>query len=328
MRCQSLKELPAAPAGKRGWPWTVETPSIPEAMPDGRAWPRISIVVASLNQGAYIEEMIRSVLLQGYPDVELIVMDGGSTDGALEVIQRYARWISNWASEPDRGQSHAFNKGLVQITGSLFNIFDTDDYFLPGAFALVGAAHAEDPRAMIAGDVLRTWEDSPRSEVFRPVEVDLRTYVQWWKTYHHGQPGMFYPSELLSRVGPINEALNYLMDYDFTCRYLEVTTLRVIRCPVALIRHHPLCKSSGARSEYFTWECVQIANRYRARFPELEAEAKRHAAGVLFGAGVLRALRGQRDVWRFLRAGFASHPFWALYWIFPGWLLRKISAWR
>ena len=324
MRCPRLEALPAPPPGKTGWPWTFATPQLPSEISAGRPWPRISIVVASLNQGKYIEEMIRSILLQGYPDLEFILIDGGSSDETPAIIRKYEKWLAYSVSEPDHGQSHAFNKGLARITGALFNIFDTDDYFLPGAFAFAGAAHCEHPDRMIAGDVLRTWEGSARTEVYSPDDVDLRRYAQWWNTYHHGQPGLFFPACHLEAVGLINERLNYLFDYEYTLRFLEVTRLYAIRSPLAVIRVHPACKSA-MQGDYFAWECVQIARPYQRRFPELEAEANRFAAGCLFGAGCRRLLQGKRDVWRFIREGLRIHPFWALYWVFPGWLFRKLS---
>src|SRR5262249_23733413 len=100
MRCPPLDDLPPPPPGKTGWPWTVESLQLPDAMPDGRPWPRISIVTPSYNQGQFIEETIRSVLLQGYPDLEYIIMDGGSNDESQQVIQKYHPWLSYYRSAP------------------------------------------------------------------------------------------------------------------------------------------------------------------------------------------------------------------------------------
>src|SRR5262245_38077091 len=111
MRCPTLAELPPPPAGRIGWPWTMESPQLPDTMSDGRPWPRISIVTPSYNQGEFIEETIRSVLLQGYPNLEYIVMDGGSKDETLSILQKYEHAINYWTSAPDKGQAEAINKG-------------------------------------------------------------------------------------------------------------------------------------------------------------------------------------------------------------------------
>lgn len=327
MRCPSLKALPAPPPGRGGWPWTIETPVLPATRPDGSAWPRISVVVASLNHGGYVEEMIRSVLLQGYPDLEFIVIDGGSNRMTLDVIAKYRDWFSYWISEPDAGQSDALNKGMARVTGALFNHLDTDDYLLPGALGLIAEAHAQEPGQIIAGDVIRVWEGRPRSEVHFPQPHDLHAYVQWWKTEHHGGPGMFFPSRHLGAVGAVDTSRHFLMDYDFTLRFLSVTGMTTPRFPVAVIRHHAGCKSIKDGDE-FVWECVQIVRPYQKRFPDLADRANREGAGVLFGFGFRRWLFAQGGGWRFMREGLRIHPFWALYWLIPGWFLRKWSRLR
>src|SRR5262245_42483223 len=117
MRCPSLAELPPAPPAKKGWPWTEESSPFAQDMRDQHVWPRITVITPSFNQGRFIEETIRSVLLQGYPDLEYLVLDGGSTDNSVDIIKEYSPWISYWVSKPDAGQSDAINRGLHRASG-------------------------------------------------------------------------------------------------------------------------------------------------------------------------------------------------------------------
>src|SRR5258706_5763715 len=103
MDCPELQIFATAPRGKQGWPWAKPISSLAETMPDG---PRITIVTPSYNQGQFVEETIRSVLLQGYSNFEYIIIDGGSTDNTVEIIKKYEPWLTYWVSEKDRGQSH------------------------------------------------------------------------------------------------------------------------------------------------------------------------------------------------------------------------------
>src|ERR671934_2970280 len=98
-------------------------------------WPTLTIVTPSLNQRQFIEEQICSVLEQGYPALEYIVIDGGSQDGSVDVIKKYERWLTYWVSEPDRGQAHAINKGLRRATGDVVAYINSDETYLSGPLA-------------------------------------------------------------------------------------------------------------------------------------------------------------------------------------------------
>lgn len=125
-----IEDFPLAPSGKSGWPWTDVALSI--VPPNGVEYPKITLVTPSFNQGEFIEETIRSVLLQNYPNLEYIIIDGGSTDDTVAIIKKYEKYISYWISEKDKGQSEAINKGLKIATGEIFNWLNSDDYYAPG----------------------------------------------------------------------------------------------------------------------------------------------------------------------------------------------------
>lgn len=146
-RRPTLYELPPPPEAMTVWPWTRGTEPLPPAMPDGQPWPVMSVVMPSLNQAAFLEQAIRSVLLQGYPGLELIVMDGGSTDGSVALLERYAPWLAHWESKGDRGPADALNRGFAHATGDMLGVLNADDFYLPGAAAQVAQAFADDPEA-------------------------------------------------------------------------------------------------------------------------------------------------------------------------------------
>jgi glycosyltransferase involved in cell wall biosynthesis len=160
MRCPTLSELPPPPSGKTGWPWTQASPQLPDQMPDGAEWTKISIVTPNYNYGRFIEETIRSVLLQGYPNLEYIVIDGDSTDESVEIIKKYEPWLTYWVSEKDKGQANAINRGINLATGEWFNWLNSDDILLPNAFlTLVKISQLVDNPKWISGARLQMSED-------------------------------------------------------------------------------------------------------------------------------------------------------------------------
>ena len=212
-----LEDLPPAPAGKAGWPWDSQPPVFEENLPDGAHWPRISVVTPSYNQGAFIEETIRSVLLQGYPNLEYFIMDAGSTDNTVEVIRKYEPWLSGWVSEKDRGQAHAVNKGWARATGEVLGWLNSDDFYLPGALAKVAEAWEVDRSpGLIYGDARVADEDSNVRDAAK--RMDGYSLIRLLSKFTMPQPAVFVASDLIGEIGDLDETLEYALDYGFFLR--------------------------------------------------------------------------------------------------------------
>lgn len=259
MRCPSLNELPPPPPGKRGWPWTEESWRCPDAMSDGTRWPSVSIITPSYNQGHFIEETIRSVLLQGYPDLEYMILDGGSTDGSVEIIRRYSQWLSYWVSEPDRGQTHAINAGWARASGEVVAYINTDDCYIPGAIGTVVRRFAPDFRpAMVygtaevvdeAGHRLRTWEAQP---------FDLKVMLTAGNVVP--QAAAFFSHRALEQAGYLDENWHMIMDYELCIRLGMRFPSVCLAQTLARFRDHSQSKS---RSYFETTakEVLQLLDR-------------------------------------------------------------------
>lgn len=207
----TLESLPEPPPGSSGWPWDEETPPACLQMPDGAPWPRISIVIPSYQQGRYIEETLRSILLQGYPNLELHVMDGGSRDSTVGVLEKYSPWISSWVSEKDEGQSDAINKGFALCSGEIFNWLCSDDFLMKGTLQKVARRFLKKPRVdVIAGACIFQYDDEPERSGVWKVE-----WQDWNSAPYSGviyQPSCFFRRSLVSRLNLVRTDLHYCMD--------------------------------------------------------------------------------------------------------------------
>jgi glycosyltransferase involved in cell wall biosynthesis len=218
MRCPRLAELPLPPPGKTGWPWTVETPALPAARLNGSPWPRISIVTPSYNQGQFIEETIRSVLLQGYPDLEYIIIDGGSTDQSVEIIGKYEPWLTYWVSEKDRGQTHAINKGFDLASGEIFAWVNSDDQLLAGALQSV-SFDLDGCQVWLVGGSIAINAQGDEVEIWRPDIIP--NALAWLDRFSRGvtylvpQPSTFWPRSEWTACGPLDERLDFCFDHAF-----------------------------------------------------------------------------------------------------------------
>jgi glycosyltransferase involved in cell wall biosynthesis len=228
-----LAKLPPPPPGKHGWPWDVESPP-PHKQTQ---WPVISIVTPSYQQGIYLEETIRSVLLQNYPRLEYIVIDGGSTDESAAIIDRYRPWLSFARIGRDRGQSHAINLGFSLASGELRGWLNSDDYYLPHAFTQVAAAAARGAD-FIYGDSLE----------YDQTSAQLRHVLAGYARARYAAfPGLI-PSHgafwSRSRHQPVWEEQHCTMDYELWIRLLPGARVQHVNRPLGVLRSHPETKSA------------------------------------------------------------------------------------
>lgn len=243
MRCPTLAELPEPPRGKKGWPWTEETPQLPDSMPDGRLWPRVSMVTPSYNQGQFIEETIRSILLQGYPELEYVVIDGGSTDSSVEIIKKYEKWLTYWVSEPDRGQSHAINKGFDKATGEIYGWLNSDDYLLKDALRNVAVAYYAAPKAGAwVGGCLEVDENGNTPRIHWPKRLDIEG-IAGWLGNSFGQSSCFISAKAWQQCGPLEEGLHYAMDFDLWLKIAKWSSIDEIRQILSAFHVHKNAKT-------------------------------------------------------------------------------------
>lgn len=243
-----LYELPNPHPNKTGWPWTEETPFLPPTAPNGSSWPKISIVTPSYNQGQFIEETIRSVLLQNYPNLEYIIMDGGSTDNSVEIIKKYEPWLTYWVSEKDDGQSDAINKGMKRANGEIAGWMNSDDLFLPnGIYSLVKAS-LDFPGAIawvgvcLVVDADRNYINTciPRFGNGKP-----SAFGEWSKeTANFFQPACVFRMDKFISVGMLSVRFDIVIDVDLWMRFAKIGYFERIDTTVAEARHYPEIKSA------------------------------------------------------------------------------------
>jgi glycosyltransferase involved in cell wall biosynthesis len=209
--------LPTPPPGKTGWPWTENSALLNPTRQDGSEWPLISIVTPSFNQADFLEETIRSVLCQNYPNIELIIIDGGSSDGSLDIIRKYEPWIAYWISESDYGQSHAINKGFRRSTGRWVGWQNSDDTYSPESFIAVANADLLYPQA----DVLygRTWLTSADNSGGYLASVhpcfSLHDMIPLPFVFNQST---FFNQRIFDRGLYLDPCKQHMMDYDFMWR--------------------------------------------------------------------------------------------------------------
>lgn len=245
--------------------------------------PRITVVTPSYNQGEFIEQTIQSVLGQGYPALEYIIMDGGSTDGTVDVLKRYDGRL-HWTSEPDRGQSHAINKGLRVATGEVVAFLNSDDLYERGALLKVGTFLAQHPGASWLSGRCRNIDDQGREirkaiTLYKNLWLRLRSFAVLQVLDYVAQPATFWRRRVIEKVGLFNEELRYAMDYDYSLRVGQHFKLWVLNEYLACYRTH--AKSKGGLSANAQFDCDLDIARKHVSSPVLRGLHRLHNALVV-----------------------------------------------
>ena len=210
----TLKDLPPPPPGKSGWPWTVSSKVIPETMPDGSELPRLTIVTPSYNQGKFLEATIRSVLLQGYPNLEYIIIDGGSTDCSIEVIKRYEKYLFYWHSKKDKGQADAINQGLNKSSGRILGWINSDDVYVKRTFYKIIKAFQAHPNCVVVhGNRILINEIGAVTGWVSLPSFDPETGI-----YNVCSETAFWQRSAMNEVGLLNANLQFAIDLEFFSR--------------------------------------------------------------------------------------------------------------
>lgn len=301
----TLADLPLPPAGRVGWPWTESSHPLLSSGTHDREWPLVSIVTPSYNQAEFLEETIRSVLLQGYPALEYIIIDGDSTDGSKEIISKYERWLAYTVSESDRGQANALNKGFRQARGDILGWLNSDDILLPGTVADAQQYLAQRPDVgVVYGDVHFTDADSRILNTMRAWDFDLR--LQVCATNLLPQPSTFFVRAAWNRVAALDERAGVALDYDLWVRMALAGVVFSHHPAVwATYRLHPASKTQ-ALVEHFGRDVRRVIS---AAFEELDAPRSWRAEAEsnceqLIAENYLRTDRvndARRHFWRAIR---------------------------
>ena len=258
---------------------------------------KVSVVIPSLDQAAFLEQAILSVLDQRGIDFEVIVIDGGSSDGSQEIIERHAHRLAYWVSEPDSGQSEAINKGWAQASGDVLCWLNADDYYLPGALATAGGYLSSAPEVgVVYGDCFVVDRDGAVTGRQAPRPFDLVDFVMRCNDYIPSG-STFLRASVAATVGTLGEDLHYLMDQDYWLRCGLVTTIRAIPDTLSCFRVYPEAKTwsgGGARAA----ELARVFEAFAAR-DDLPAALARQR-------GRIRAHAHAGAVGHYLHAGDVS----------------------
>ena len=215
------------------------------------AVPTITIVTPSLNQGRYIEKTIKSVLAQQYPRLQYILVDGGSVDGTMEIVRRYAEHFAWWVSEPDSGQANAINKGFRRSSGEIMGWLNSDDQLAPDALQAISEIFRKEPDTYAVVGHVDIIDQDGLFKLRLPGHYSTRArLVAFWRGYTMHQPSIFWRRDVWERVGELDESLHLSMDFDFWLRVSRFYSFRNVDLVLSRATLHPDAKTSDGFVSY------------------------------------------------------------------------------
>lgn len=224
-------------------------------------YPKISIVTVSYNQAEFIEDNIKSVIKQNYPNVEHIIIDAGSTDGTLEILKKYDKFL-NWTSEPDNGQSDGLNKGFKKASGEIIGWINSDDNLASGSLHKIADFFQKNPDEVgVVGDQAIIDEKGNLLRVIKSRAYDFDYLLNHAKGIT--QNSTFFKRDVFDKIGYLDESLHYAMDTDLFIRIASIKELPYIPEILAEFRMQPNAKTSEG-SHKFAMELLKIRNKYGA----------------------------------------------------------------
>jgi glycosyltransferase involved in cell wall biosynthesis len=210
--------------------------------------PLVSIITPSFNQAAYLEQTITSVLSQDYSDIEYIVVDGGSTDGSVEIIKKYDDKLAYWVSEKDRGQADAINKGFARATGEIIAWLNSDDYYLAGAVSAAAKVFAEHPDVVLVyGNMLAVDEHGKTFNTLNYKQLTLEDLLCFQII---GQPAVFMRRSALQLTGGLDPVFHFMLDHHLWIRLAQRGKILHVPQTWAAARYHAEAKNRAKAAEF------------------------------------------------------------------------------